>query len=272
MKNTITSFPALVAYGIVALAASTHAASSVDPRLVLITPVQLEEGINQTAISSPKQLELLSRAQSSHLAVLAYEQYRQIQDKRPRSAQANLLAGMAAVNDWEYQTNPSTTQSPPSPQALNVLKEARLFLSQAVQLEPNSPRANMEYGYFLWQYGYDGRSANQGFSLIQKAVQLSPNDPAAHVLLGDVCSNPYSYHASHYNAIRATGEYQLATTLDPLYASPHWGLVILDSLLGRYPEAKIQMTDFLSLSPANVANEKIVRVLQTGISRGLRKG
>jgi Flp pilus assembly protein TadD len=155
----------------------------------------------------------------------------------------------------------------------NVLNEAQSFLSRAVRLEPKSARANMEYGYFLWQYdNNDSSIADQGFSLIEKSVQLSPKDPATHALLGVACINPYGSRKAHYNPARATTELRTAIALDPHYAYPHWQLVVLDTLLKKYTEAQVQMNNFLSLSPADAANDKFIKILQGAINEGLGKG
>jgi tetratricopeptide (TPR) repeat protein len=265
-------YMASVVVAVFCFAGSACTAMPIDARRTLISQSELQKEIDQTALSSPKQLELVSRSRYSHLADFAYKQYKSVRDEHPNDFWANLLAGVAAENDWEYQTMSSTTETAPSAQMQVVLDKARLFLSRALELKPNFAQANMEYGYFLWQYGNDAQSASRGFSLIQKGVQLSPNNSMAHTLLGEVSSNPYGYYASYYNAARAATEYQRAINLDPLYARPRWGLVVLDLLLKRYADAQIQMTEFLRLTPADVANEKTVKILQNAIQKGLGKG
>ncbi len=267
MKKLTLVFSSFVVISI-AFAANICAAIPNDPRLVQISQAELQKDIAQLPLSSPMHIELLSRARSSHLAVFAYEQYKQIRDKNPNSYEANLFAGMAALNDWDYQTNPAITQSAPSPEARQILNNAQLFLSRSAQLKPTSAKADLEYGFFLWRYCFgDSKTANQGFLLIQKSVKLSPKDPTAHALLGDVCSNPFGPYATHYNPAQAAAEYQVAISQDPLYAYPHLQFVFLDLLLKRYAGAQEQMTKFLSLSPADVANEKIIKILQSAIQK-----
>lgn len=265
-----TFFSILISAGSFWLAGRVCFAAPIDPRLTLISAADLRTSINQTPLSSPKHLRFISRARSSHLADAAYAQYKTLCSQYPKDADANLLAGIAADNDWEEQRD-ATASLPPTPDQLAVLTEARLFLSKAVELSPNLALADMEYGYYLWQsnFSFGGSGVNQGYSLIQKAVKLSPRDPTFHAALGDVCANPYVTTGNHYNASRAYSEYKTAITLDPLYAYPHLQIVYLDMLLNRYAHAHVEIKNYLDLSPPNVANEKTVKILQHAIQKQL---
>jgi hypothetical protein len=263
----------LISTGLLWLAGRSCLAVPLDPRLTLISAADLRTSISQTPLSSPKQLRLISRARSSHLAEAAYAQYKMLCSQHPKDADANLLAGIAADNDWEEQRD-ATASLPPTPAQLAVLAEARLFLSKAVELSPTSAQANMEYGYYLWQsnYSFGGSGVNQGYLLVQKAVNLSPKAPTFHAALGNVCANPYVTIGNHYNAKRAYSEYRTAIALDPLYAYPHLQIVFLDMLLNKYADARVQMTAYLNLSPPDVAHEKIVKILQNAIQKEIGKG
>lgn len=260
----------LISIGLLWLASHACFASPIDPRLTFISAADLRTSINQTPLSSLKQLRLISRARSSHLADAAYAQYKMLCSQHPKDADANLLAGVAADNDWEEQRDDNAS-SLPTPDQLAVLAEARVFLGKAVELSPYSALANMEYGYYLWQssFSFGGSGINQGYLLIQKAVKLSPKNPIFHAALGDVCANPYVTLGNHYDAKRAYSEYKTAIALDPLYAYPHLQIVFLDTLLNRYTDAQVQLTTYLTLSPPDVANKKTVKILQHAIQKEL---
>ena len=256
----------LIILSMTSFAVCSNAAYTKDPSSQAISQQELQKGISQTPIESPKQMLLLSRASNSHLADFAYQQYMQILQNNPKNGYANLLAGMAAENDWDYKTNPTTGHLKPyAPEARALFDKMKNFLSQAIRLQPTSPRANAEYGYFLWRYD---NATTQGFPYLQKAVQLAPKDSVAHALLGDALSNPY---AKVYDPLRAESELQTAIALTPLYAYPHIQLVFLYLIQKNYKDAHTEMDTYLHLSPPDRPESKIVQILQQGINKGLGK-
>lgn len=256
----------LILLCIMHFAVCVHAAGPKDPRFALILQGELQTKINQTPINSAQQILLISRARNSHLSDFAYRQYTQIWQKNPGNPYANLLAGMAAENDWEYQTSPTTNLLKPySPEARSLSGSAKRLLGHAVQMMPNSPRANMEYGYFLWHIG---NAADLGFPLLLKAVKLAPGDPVANVLLGEAYMNP---SLKYYNQTLAEASIKKAIASDPLYAYPHLSLVFLYNDTKRYKEAQAQLEEYLNLTPPDVSEDKIVQILQSAINKGLRK-
>ncbi len=247
------------------LVSLSHAQGLKDPRFTPISQQALELKIRQTPLASSQHFLLMAQARSSHLSDSAYRLYTKIWQKTPNDPYANLLAGMAAENNWEYQTF-SNQLKPYSPEARKILEDARKLLHNAVQMMPNSARANSEYGYFLW---HDDNAADAGFPLLRKAASLAPKDPVANVSLGDAYLNPY---IKYYNPALAEASIRKAITLDPLYAYPHLSLVFLYNDTKRYKEAQTQMEEYLSLTPPETAKDKVIQILQTSITNSLQKG
>lgn len=248
------------------LALGCHAEPGKDPRLSLVSSQELSQGIAQMPVSSTKHIQLISRARSSNLADEAYRLYKQAWIKTPNNPYSNLLKGLAAENYWAYATAPSVAKLHPSaPEARALLKDAHDGFAQAFKLQPASAVVNMEYGFFLWRY-YN--QMERGLPLLRRGLALAPQSPTAHALIGNVYSNPFG---KAYDPKSAEQHLLTATSLDPMYAYPHSMLVFLYIQQKRFTDAQEQMQAYLRLSPPAFAQDAIVKLLQSAISKGLNK-
>lgn len=229
----------LVLLAIISLALAGKAAQP-DRRLMPIQPRELQKSVRQLPLNSSEHVVLLSRARSSNLEKLAYHEYTTVWKTKPQDANANLFRGMSALMFWR-----SGLFSPkPTRRDTTVFQVARSCLQKAVTLRPRSSLANMEYGFFLWQFGND---MPNGLSLLNKAVLIAPEDARSHIYLGLVYSNP---SGNAYDMQKAEKEVQMAIRLDPTYAFPHDLLSGIYTRLGRKSEAQIESQKYQSLLPA----------------------
>ncbi|MEO7717472.1 MAG: hypothetical protein ABIY70_14825 [Capsulimonas sp.] len=174
-----------------------------------VTQNAMRQAIRETPIQSPYQRELLKRARHSHVIDVAYDEYTEKWRRDQNGFDANLLRGVAAEYlgvdgmrpklsaryEWIYRTD--------------LFQTAGACLEKAVQINPQSSVANMEYGFFLWQFGY---KMPEGIALLQKAAGQAPSDPHVHELLGNVYANP---SVDSYDPKKAIHELNLAILLDP---------------------------------------------------------
>lgn len=223
--------------------ATGPASAEKDKRLLPISQPQLIQAIRQTSITSAQQEQLISRARKSSLIDVAYNEYTLLAKKRPNSARATLLKGMTAEILWQQCMDPVARKRLSSVPSGNFWRIAGSCFAEALKQTPGSSSANLEYGYFLWQFGNDMR---RGLTLIQKAVALNPKDPRCHCILGLVYSNPTG---NAYNLQDAVKELQRATELDPTYAFPHSLLASAYSQLKQKVDAQRELQAYTSLLP-----------------------
>lgn len=221
----------------------SNAAIVKDKRLTAISSAELLKSIASTPLSSPVHQELLMRASHSHVMDVAYKQYTLLWQKHPNDANANLFRGIAA----EYLG--SDSMYPELHKYYAKVPQAPLFptaadcLEKAVKLAPNSPTANREDGFFLWQYG---NNLPKGLFLLKKALQLAPNDSRVHTLWGDVYANP---GGMEYDLQEAARQLELSTQIDPTYAFTHYLLASVYSRLGQPERAKNEEQTYKCLQP-----------------------
>ena len=191
------------------------AAYTKDARLTAVTSSELVKLITSTPLDSPLQEELLLRASHSHLMNEAYDQYTILWKLHPDDANANLMRGVAAEYlGWDSMI-PEFRTFYPNVNIGPLFLTATDCLLKAVKLAPRSAKANMEAGFFLWQFG---NNQPQGLSLLRKALRLSPNETRVHTLWGMVYSNT---SPAGYDIKKAIFHLRLASQLDPTYAFPH---------------------------------------------------
>jgi tetratricopeptide (TPR) repeat protein len=215
-----------------------------DARRLPIDRATLIEQINSLPIDSPAQADLVLRADHSHLLDTAYDQYTKLWEAKPQEAYTNLWRGMSAELYW-------TESMQPGMKKLYGLKSSRtdLFpiaktcLQQAATKDPTSALANMEYGFFLWQFG---NQTKQGITLLKKSAQLAPNDPRIHATLGLVYSNN---SGNAYSLGLAVQELKHAIRLDPSYAYPPSLMADIYRWTGRQTEAHRERIIYQSLLP-----------------------
>lgn len=217
------------------------AAQQKDARLLPIKEQQLKQLVQRTPIVSSEHLILLSRARSSRLTGFAYEQYTLLWKNRSKNAHTNLWRGISAPMYWRHSK--SATPQKRASRSEDIFIVARACLAKAVELQPNSATANMEYGFFLWQYG---NRVDEGLALLRKAALLAPRDPRAHTFLGLVYSNPTG---NAYNLQKAEKALKTAIRLDASYAFPHELLASIYRRQGRHQEAQREMQAYRSLLP-----------------------
>lgn len=205
----------LIALLIFSCCQTSPAAGVKDKRLALISASQLQEAISQTPLDSPLQQELLLRARHAHLLGVAYTQYTALWQRQPNNAYANLLRGVSAEYlEWDSMYPELRKLYEPYTQT-SLLPVAASCLKKAVKMAPQSSTANMECGFFLWQFGNE---LPQGLGLLKKALQLAPNDPLIHATWGMVFANPA---VNTHDLQKAKDQLELAIKLDPTYAFPH---------------------------------------------------
>ncbi|MCW3060413.1 MAG: hypothetical protein JWQ02_2234 [Capsulimonas sp.] len=180
-----------------------------------VTQNAMRQAIRETPIQSPYQRELLKRARYSHVIDVAYDEYTEKWRRDQNGFDANLLRGLAA----EYL---GIDGMMPELQARyewifrnDLFQTAAACFEKSVRLNPQSPVANMECGYFLWQFG---NKMPEGIALLRKAAWQEPSDPHVHELLGTVYENP---SVESYDPERAIHELKLAIQLDPEAPRPH---------------------------------------------------
>ena len=211
-----------------------------DPRLAPISAKDLQVAIRQTPLTSAAHVKLLSRSKSSGLADLAYKEYSILWRSRPSNPSANLWRGMAALALWRTQKFVAPVEKDLSQNPFNI---ARSSLSKAYQLRPLSPIANMEYGFFLWQYD---NQESKGLELLQKAKRIAFTDPRIHAYLALVCANP---SIKSRNLILARDELLIALKLDNSYAFAHDLLSSVYRRLGQKQLSQLEEKKYLSLIP-----------------------
>ena len=211
-----------------------------DPRLVPISAKDLQIAIRQTPLTSAAHVKFLSRAKSSGLADLAYKEYSTLRRSYPNNPNANLWRGMAALALWRTQKFVAPVEKDLSQNPFNI---ARSSLSKAYQLRPLSPIANMEYGFFLWQYG---NQESKGLELLQKAKRMAFTDPRIHAYLALVYANPST---KSRNLILARDELLIALKLDKSYAFAHDLLSSVYRRLGQKQLSELERKKYLSLVP-----------------------
>lgn len=213
-----------------------------DPRFAPISSQELQLAIHQTPLTSPLHIRLLSRAQNSGLASLAYKQYSILWQSHPDSPNANLWRGIAALTSWSMQKylapkNGDLSEDP--------FKVARTSLAKAYQMMPSSATANTEYGFFLWQYDYQ---ESKGLDLLKRAKQIAYTDPRVHATLALVYCNPDKRNHSR-NLFLARDELQVALKLDNSYAFAHQLLSSVYSQMGQKQLSQVEEKKYLSLIP-----------------------
>lgn len=238
-----------------------QAAPKSDPRFKSITAKELKQRIQETPISSPQHALLTARGRSAKLQKLVYEQYTLVWKKKLNDGHANLRRGIAAQNYWEHIRHTTKTRLPATFYELHGV--IRGCLSKAVELMPNSPSANVAYGFFLWQWD---NQMNSGLALLKKAVTLDAKDARAHANLGNVYANR---SGNAYDPRKAEEELRLATQLDSTYAYPYWLMVSLYVNTKRYKDAEQALHRYLSLTPPSAAQG--MRIYQSAIDRGLNR-
>ncbi len=225
------------------LCGTCHATGEKDKRLTAISTSQLQAMILHTPLNAPLQMEVLSRARHSHLMDVAYEEYTALWMQKPNDAFTNLLRGSSAEYLESDGMEPALKDTYRRYAQENLFSVARDCLRKATQLAPNSAVANMEEGFFLWQFD---EKLPEGIGYLQKALQLAPKNPRIHATLGDVYANPYG---KSYNLQKAIAQLNTAATLDPTYAFPHDLLANIYSRLGQSAKAKIERDKYQSLLP-----------------------
>lgn len=223
-------------------ACNCRAAELKDPRIVPITAAELKTAIRHTPLTSNKHTRLISRAIVSGLARLSYAEYNTLWVSNQENGSTNLWRGMAAMTTWSwYMGKPKGTTKERFPEELFGI--ARDSLAKAYKLMPLSATANMEYGFFLWQYDYQGA---KGLALLKEAKQLAYTDPRAHVYLALVYSNKTG---NYYNLGLAKDELQIALKLDNSYATAHSLLSDVYRYMGQKQLAQQEEKKYLSLLP-----------------------
>ncbi len=214
-----------------------------DVRRQPITRAELTREIRQTPLDSPTQLRDLLRASHSGLLDVAYALYTQTWQAKQQDASANLLRGVAAELYWDASMDPTRRRH----YGLNTSRQDLFAVAQdclrQAAAAPHSAEADMEWGYFLWQFG---DQEAQGLALLEKAVVLQPSSPRVHATLGLVYSNQ---SGNAYSLSKATTELVRAAQLDPSYAYPHILLSGIYALEGETAMADKQRRIYLSLLP-----------------------
>lgn len=199
----------------IAFAQASNGQSLKDKRLADISTVELTKLISATPLNSPIHQELLLRASHSHLMIVAYDQYSVLWQQHPNSADTNLWRGIAAEYLFSDSMYPELRKTYSKVATDLLLPTATTCLAKAVKVAPNSPTANREDGFFLWQYG---NKLPEGLLLLRKALRLAPSDPRTHTMWGNVYANP---DGKAYDLKKAIYELRVANSLDPSYAFPH---------------------------------------------------
>ena len=221
----------------------SNAAIVKDKRLTAISSTELLKSIASTPLDSPIHQDLLMRASHSHVMDIAYKQYTLLWQKRPNDANANLFRGIAAEylgSDSMYpELHKYYAKVPQAP----LFPTAAACLEKAVKLAPDSPIANREDGFFLWQYG---NNLPKGLMLLKKALQLAPNEPRIHTLWGDVYANP---NGTKYDLQEAARQLELSVQIDPTYAFTRYLLASVYNRLGQLEQAKNEEQIYKGLQP-----------------------
>lgn len=214
-----------------------------DKRLAQISASQLQQAIAQTPLESPVQQQLLSRARHSHLMGVAYTQYTDLCRRQPNNPSANLLRGVSAEYLQSDSMEPELKKLYEPYARGDLFSVAASCLARAVKLAPNSSAANLEAGFFFWQFGND---LPRGLSLLKKSLQLAPDNPRIHAMWGDVYANP---EGRSYDLGKAVDHLETAINLEPTYAFPHELLASVYSRLGSSAKAAQEMSKYQSLLP-----------------------
>jgi len=217
-----------------------RAAELKDQRLALINARELLFAIHQTPLASALHVRLLSRASNSGLVSSAYSEYSLIWRSHLDDPNANLWRGMAALAFWSTKKSlaPKKANLPENP-----FEVARTCLAKAYQLMPSSSIANMEYGFFLWQYD---NQESKGLALLQRAKQIAFTDPRVHAYLALVYCNRTG---NSYNLSTAKDELQIALKIDNSYAFAHRLLSSIYRWSGQRQLSQLEEKKYLSLIP-----------------------
>lgn len=234
-----------------------------DVRMIPVKEQQLLQNIRRTAIDNPEHHRYITQAVASKLEGKAYKEYLALWQANRNNFNANLRLGTVAKKYYWRIGRPNLLEvTQKNAEALSILETAKQRLAQAVQLQPRSFEANLEWGELL--YFPIGRTSD-GLRYLEKAIELNPKSPEAHAILGDKIGYPGNTNEGLQRAIELKSK---AIKLDANYAFPHFSLARQYVFMKRFKEADAALKKYLELSPPATANNPNVKRIRQSITDG----
>jgi tetratricopeptide (TPR) repeat protein len=231
---------------------------NIDPRNIPIGKSELRLTITSTPITSEKHLMLISRAMSSDLLAYAGDVYRELKVESKDKPSLDLWRGVVASRAFRSYI---FLEKIPYDRIRSAFQDAKTYLGEACKALPKSAIANLEYGYFLWQYGSDMKRGKEHVNI---ARSLQPDNPRVLAYMGDMKSNP---SGNMYDMASAEKDLLRAIEIDKSYAYPHLLLARLYRDKHQRQRAESALRDYLALCPAAEAERKGIKWLANAIAR-----